>query len=88
MLSGIIMPLFNIPLNSESSGGGLPEISAWFSDRRLELCHRHAAVKPAVSGSSSSDIRDPGSSTRYFFRRSFSRFSTFIRAQKINKAGL
>ncbi len=27
-------------------------------DRRLELCHRHAAVKLAVSGSSSSGIRD------------------------------
>jgi hypothetical protein len=28
------------------------------ADRRLELCHRHAAVKLAVSGSSSSGIRD------------------------------
>jgi hypothetical protein len=37
MLSGIIMPIFNIPLILRIV-------------RRLELCHSHAAVELAVSG--------------------------------------
>jgi hypothetical protein len=58
MLSGIIMLLFNIPLilriiRRRSSG----DISlVWVIG--VWSCRRHAAVKLAVSGSSSSSIRD------------------------------
>jgi hypothetical protein len=59
MLSGSIMPLFNI--SPDTSNHPAPIVQRYqpdLGDRRLELRHRHAAVKLAVSGSSSSGIRD------------------------------
>jgi hypothetical protein len=57
MFSGIVMPLFNIPLILRIFPAAFfGRYQSGLGNRRLVLCPRHAAVEPAVCGSGSSGI--------------------------------